>query len=69
MTMTKQEFEELCISIHNTAEGLAQAVHSAGLVALEQLNLHGYVDYCNLLLDAVGEKNARERVKTWLQTY
>lgn len=69
MTITiisQERFDTLISTIEIQGEQFANNIHEAGLHAIAQANQHGNIGFATRLMDAIGKKHARERVKSWL---
>lgn len=62
----QKKFNKDITVIKGAAEGLAAAIHSAGLVAIAQVNEHGNTGFGTRLMEAMGKKHNRQRVVNWL---
>lgn len=59
-------FKKVLKNITKEADALADSIHSAGMFALRQVNLHGNYHFAGQLVDAMGKKHDKKRVIAWL---
>lgn len=62
----KNPFDSLIEVIKKQSDSLAQAIHQAGLLTIQQVNISGDVTYAVRLVDALGTKHDKRRVVAWL---
>lgn len=67
--MEEKGFKATCKRIAGVTEKLAEDIHSAGLFALHQVNVHGNTNFVTALIEAMGRKHRAEAVKTWLMHF
>jgi hypothetical protein len=63
---TEKQLAKALNTIVTSGDTLADNIHSVGLWAIEQSNLHGNINVANRLLEAMGQKHDKARVIVWL---
>lgn len=64
-----KQFNTTLKAIKTNSENLANQIHSAGVFAIAQANLHGNNGFADRLIEALGKKHDAQRVATWLMKF
>ena len=67
--LNEKGFNATLVAIKKQSEGLAQAIHDAGMFAVQQVNEHGNIGFGVRLIEAMGKKHDAQRVVNWLVHY
>ena len=64
-----KQFTSTLKIIKDGSDKLADSIHSAGVFAIAQANLHGNDGFAVRLVEAMGQKHDAKRVVIWLTKY